>query len=488
MTRRRAAWPMAPTVHRVGALALAREELRTLPRQTFALGAVAVVLSLFAPLAAVAQDGPSGLQDHLLFLWVIAQLVVAVVLAARVAAARRTRFVESLYTSPLRPGTWLAAQALVGVALAGLVFLAQVPFILVHVAFVGVPDGLLVVFAAALATAAFAVAFGLFCGVIVGDAGPGAAAGLAGGVGFLSFILLILHGIVSTGAPSPMQPVYLRLTALSPLTLAMDAVGIDPFENRPEAPWRAVLGLAAMVVGFGGAAWVAYTRAQGPLGWEPRRARGLIVALVALALLVPVAGASTSYVAAEEDEDWVLSHGEHTRVAFVPRGAPITDEHFTMWAFFSWEALENGRDNELDALVMLMVREGEPVRDVRIQVQGSDAMRVVDGGRATIVNGAPDGRARAGEGFDDADADGPLRPVYRVPVTLRPVEASALRGSPGLVEVNTTFTKGGVQLDSVARMTLPSDVPGAALALFVAGTPLPIAAFAALVTRRIRTR
>lgn len=480
---------MASAFHRVSALTLAREEIRTLPRQTFALGAVAVLLAIFAPLAAGALEGTSAMRDYLMFLWVVAQLVVAIVLAARVAAARRTRFVESLYTTPLQPRSWLAAQALVGAALAGLVLLAQVPFILVHVGFVGVPDQLLAVFAAALGTAAFAVAFGLFCGVVVGDSGPGAAAGLAGGVGFLSFILLLVHGVMAMNPPSPTQAVVLRLTALSPVTLAVDATGIDPFGIAPGQPWRAVAGLAALVLGLGGAAWVAYTRGQGPLGWEPRRARAPVVALVALALLVPVATASVAYVEQPEEGDWVLQHGEHTRVAFVPRGAPITDEHFEMYAFFMWDELEAGRDNERDALVMLMVPEGEAVRDVRIEVKGSDTLLLVDGGRASFPTGAPEGRARAGESFDDdAVATGPLRPVYRVPVVLRPVDPVAIRDSPGLVEVETTFTKGGAKLASHTRMTLDSDVPGGSLALLAAGTPLPLAAFAALVTRRLRTR
>lgn len=481
---------MPPTAHQVSALVLAREEIRALPRNGFALGAVAAVLALLIPIAALgAHEGSSALRDHLVFLWVVAQLAVAVVVAARVASARRTRFVESLYTTPLQARTWLVSQVLVGAFLSGLVLLAQLPFVLVHVALVGAPAYLLPLVLAALGMAAFAVAFGVFCGVIVGESGPGAAAGLAGGVGFLSFILLLVHGMVAMGTPSPLQATGLRLTALSPLALVVDATRTDIFGIAPQEPWRAMLGLAALTGGLFGAAWLAYTRAQSPSGWERSRARGPIAALAVLALAVPLATASVTYVEVEEEPDWVLSNGEHARVTFVPRGAGINDTHFALYAYFMQEPLRHGEDNEVDALVMLLVPEGESVRDVRIEVKGSDELLVVSGGSGSFPSGEPEAHARLGESFDDdAEPAGPLRPVYRVPVALRPVEASAVLGSPGLVEIDTTFVKEGRPLNSHTRMTLQSDMPGASAALATAGAPLPLLALGALVARRMKTR
>ena len=468
---------------------LAREDIRALPRQTFALGAVAFVLALLAPFSGLVLDGPDEFREYLIFTWLMAQLVVAIVLAGRIASARRARFVESLYTTPLAARSWLGAQFLVGAFLAALVVAAQLPFLLVHVALVGVPPMLGPLFLAALGMAAFAVAFGVFCGVVVGESGAGAAAGLAGGVGFVTFVMFLVHGMASGLPPTPTQELVLRLTALSPLALVIDATGTGPFASAPEAPWRALVGLGSLVVGLASAAWVAYTRAQGPLGWEPRRARWGVVALVALALVLPVASASVTYVEVEEEPSFVLAHGDHTRVAFVPRGAEVTDLRFSLAAPFYWDDLLHGQENELDVLVMLLVPEDEQPRQVRIGVSGSPQIQVVSGGVLAVADGAPAGRARAGETFGkDPEPTGPLRPVYRVPVVLRPVEASALQGSPGLVEIDTVYVLGGRTLESQARVTLASDIPGASTALLFAGAPLPLLAIGSLVTRRIRTR
>lgn len=479
----------AASRHRVRALALAREEIRALPRQTFALGAVAFVLAALAPFSGLVLDGPDALREYLIFMWLIGQLVVAIVLAGRIAAARRARFVESLYTTPLEARSWLGAQFLVGAFMAALVIVTQLPFILVHVALVGVPPMLGPLFLAALGMGAFAVAFGAFCGVVVGESGAGAAAGLAGGVGFVTFVMFLVHGMASGLPPTPTQEIVLRLTALSPLALVVDATGTGPFARAPETPWRAVVGLGSIVVGLGAAAWLAYTRAQGPLGWEPRRARVGVVALVALALVLPVASASVTYVEVEEEGSYVLAHGEHTRVSFVPSGTPITDAQFSLAAAFYWEDLVHGQDNELDALVMLLVPADEQPRQVRIGVAGSPQIQVVSGGSLEVADGSPAGRARAGETFGkDTEPTGPLRPVYRVPVVLRPVEASALQGSHGHVEVDTLFVLSGRTLESHARVTLESDIPGASIALLLAGAPLPLVAIGSLVTRRFRTR
>lgn len=472
---------------RVGVLTLAREEIRSLPRPTFALGAVVVVLGLLAPIGAFAYGGEGGVEDTLVFTWLVAELVVAVVVAGRVAAARRSRFVDSLYTTPLDQRTWLAAQAIVGVVLAILVLAAQLPFLLVHVALLGVPATLPALLLGALAMGAFAVALGLFCGVIVGDAGPGAAAGLAGGVAFTTFVLLLFHGMAAAAPPSPAQPWLLRITALSPLALVMGGVGVHVFDVAPAAAWRPFLGLAGIVAGLAGAAWCAYTRAQGPLGWDSRGGRGLVAALVALAVLAPVASAEVTFREEGSDESFALSQGEHTQVAIVARGAPIHDKAFTLSEVYGAPDLPLGQDVEADALVLLMVPAGTLVRGVHIEVEGSATVRIVSGGSATVPDGAPSGHALPGAGWE-ATGQGPARPVYRVPVVLRAVSVEALGESPALVEVHTEFLADGRALASHARIPLDGEVAGAIAMLGLAGLPLPAAALGTLVARKLRTR
>jgi hypothetical protein len=476
-----------PPDSRVTAPTLAWAEIRALPRQSFATAALAVCTTLVAALAAIAIEGPEGMRDLLMFLWVVAELLVAVAVAARVASFRRTRFVESVFTTPVTPRAWFLAQALVGLALAVGVLLVQVPFILVYLAYLGPPPMLAAVFGAAVAVGLFAVCLGLFCGVAVGQAGAGAASGMAAGFGFLSFFTLILHGITAAGPVSDTGAVLLRITSLSPLALAADLFGIDIFGVVPREPWRAGLGLAALTAGLGAAAWFTYERLQGPLGWEPRRGRVLLVAILLVALAVPPAAASLSFDESEDDLDYVFDHGDHTRIAFVPRGTPIQDEQFEPFFNYDLQELQHGEDTPMDVLVMLTVPPESVVRSVSIAVT-SDDLRIVEGGHRSSPDGAPDGRARLGEGSAGDGSQRALRPVFRVPVTFRAVEAKALLGSPAHVEVRTTFTLDGRSQRSDALMTLHSDIPGVSSVLLAAGAPIPIAAASAVVLRRHRTR
>lgn len=474
---------------RVRLWTLVREELRSLPRNLFGLGAVAIVLGIFAPMGAFLYGGEGGLDDTLIFTWLVGVLVVAILVGTRVAAARRSRFVDSLYTTPLEQRTWILAQVAVGAVLALLFLAVQIPFLLVQIAYLGVPDVLPVFLLAAVLMGAFSVALGVFCGVVVGENGPGAAGGLAGGLAFISFVMLIVHGAVQSGPPTTAQAVMLRLTSLSPLVLVMDGAGVNPFGVRAAEAWRPFLGLAVLIVGLFGAAWVAYTRAQGPLGWESRsRApRAAVVALVALALIVPIASAEVDFVEDDDDSGFSLDTGEHTQVALVARGAPIHESSFTLSEVYDSPDLQLGQPIELDALVLLKVTEGTVVRAVHIEVTGSHAVRVVTGGVLTVSDGRPDGRAPPGQGWQTT-SDVPPRPVYRVPVTLEAIQVEALGESPSLVEIHTEFFADGKPLSSKAKITLDAEIPGAKLQLGLAGAVLPIGSAGSFVRRKLRTR
>ena len=473
--------------HRVRVLTLAREEIRALPRNAFALGATGAVLALFAPVAAFLYAEEDGLVLPLVFAWLVAQLVVAIVLAARVAAARRSRFVESLYTTPLRQPTWLLAQAAVGVVLAALVLVAQVPFILVYVLHLGLPPQPMALVTGALLMGAFAVALGLFCGVAVGEAGPGAAAGLAGGIAFASFLGFIFHGVALLEEPA--SAAVVRVTSLSPLTLVTDALGLGFFRVAPADPWRPLVGVVAMTLALAAGAWVAYTRAQSPLGWDSgsRAAKAVVAALAAVALVVPVATAELDFEALPEEPP-VYRPGEHTHLAFVPRGAPVAQQTFSFAGIAGSPGLSLGKDVELDALVLLSARPETTVRDVRIEVVGSDRVRVVAGGTLSV----PDGRSEEGVARRGSDGallpDEPRIPVFRVPVTLRLLSVDTLGESDAPVEARTSFLANGTELRSVATLVLKGQVDGVHWQLGLAGLPVPALALGALVRRSLSTR
>lgn len=472
---------MAHPVPRVRLRSLVREELRALPRNSFALAAVAVVFGVLAVPLSFLYTGDAGHEETLLLAWFVLPLVVSVVVASRVAAARRTRFVDSLYTTPLEQRTWIAAQAIVGAVLALLVLALQVPFLLVLVAWLGVPAGLPILALAALGVATCAVALGLFCGVVVGDASPLAAAGLAGGLSFVSFILFLVHNLLVQEVPTSGRDLWLRVTSVSPIALASDAAGIGIGGKVPLDAWRPAAGLVALTAGLAAAAWLAYTRGQSPLGWERGRGRAALVALVALAVAAPVATAEVAFRDAGNGGSPSYVPGENTWIAFVARGAPIHAGSFSYGSIFDAPALPRGEDVEYDVLVLLLSPQGASVRGVHIQVKGSDVVRVVAGGELRSPAGEPETRL-------PAPNDGEPRLVFRVPVTLRALAVDELGSSPAPVEVHTSFTAEGRTFTSLGRMTLHAEVPGAVAQLLAAGSLLPGAALAGFLLRKRNTR
>jgi hypothetical protein len=465
---------------RVRLRTLVVQELRALPRNTFALGTLAVVLGLLAIPTSFLIAGEGGLDETLVFTWFILPLVVAVIVAARVAGARRTRFVDSLYTTPLTQTTWFAAQAIVGATLALLALAIQVPFLIVFMAWLGVPAFLPAAALAGLGIAAFAVALGLFCGVVVGDSSPLAAAGLAGGLAFASFILFLVHSIVLTEAPSTTRDVLLYFTALSPIALATDASGLGIAGQEPTDAWQPALGVLGLTAGLAAAAWLAYTRSQSPLGWEPGAGgRAAVAVAVLLAVAAPVAAAEVEFV--DHSGDIGYDPGEHTWVAFVKPGSPATESSFTILSILSEPVLPVGRDVAYDVLVMALGPSDAAVKGVRIQVTGNEVLRVVDGGTLVVPTGAA-------ETHVPAPNDGKARPVYRVPVTVRALTVQELGASAVPVAVHTEFNADGKRFVSDAQVYLTGKVAGAAGQLLAAGSVVPAAAAFGFVRRKRETR
>lgn len=482
---------MPPRLPAVRFSTLVLQDLRALPRHVFGMGALAVLLALEAAFGYAAAHGRDGVPIYLFFTWVAAPLLVGVVVAARVAAARRSRFVDSLFTTPLTQRTWLASQLAVGAILVLGVLVASSPFLLVHLGHVPPPPELAPMLVAGFGVGAFAVAMGVFAGVVVGDAGPGAASAIAGGAGLAAFLGFIAEGILGSGDAGAIHPALLRIAHLSPVALALDASGGSVVLGlAPAQGWGAALGLTVMVAGLLAAGWLAYTRQQGPLGWESQRgtgARWALVALVALALVTPVAAASVSYHAAGDHGRFLLEGDEKELVTVAARDAPLTDASLTLLSLFRQEPLAHGEDNARDVLVALRVPVNATVRDLHVRFEGGDAF-VVQGGLDAAAP-EPAGRAHETRGIGfPGEPQGEERNVYRIPVTVRPVQAHALLESRGTLHVRIDYVADGVPRQSDAALTLVSDIPGAAAQVLAAGALLPLACVGGLVARKVRTR
>ena len=478
---------MAPRLPTVRLSTLVVEELRSLLRNVFALAAVAVVLALLALAGAFALGGAGAIDGFLLLMWVVAPLGVSIVLATRVASARRSRFVDSLYTTPLRQPTWLAAQAIVGAVMAAFVLLVTAPFVLVYAAHLGAPPNALGLLLTGVAVGAFAVAFGLFCGVIVGDAGGGAAAGLAGGGAALSFVAFVVQGVLNTGSPEPLALQVIRVMHLSPITLAVEGSGLTLFGVIPSSPTPAALGLIALALGMLAAAWLAFTRHQGPLGWEPRAGSWLVPLLVVASIALPIATANVDYHAIPDDRSIRFNPGDHTKIGFVAQGAPIDNVSFSPFTTLRNRPLWFGQDNAFDMLVMLDVPANASIRDVHVATAGG-ASFIVDGGTLDMVGAAlPEGTATAPAFFDEA-RDATPSPVFRVPVVFHPVKANAILYAHANIAINTTFVADGQPYASNGSIPLTTHVPHASAQLLAAGAPLPLAFATGAIARKLKTR
>lgn len=467
------------------------EDLRAMPRQTFGLGALAVLLTLGGFFAYATAHGEGGLAIYIFLTLITAPLLVAVVMATRIASSRRSRFVDSLYTTPLTQRTWLASQLIVGAVLVLALMAASSPFLLVYLAHLPPTGEMIRLLGSALLAGAFAVALGIFAGVIVGDAGPGAAASIAGGGAIASFLGFFAEAMMVNGEMGALQPNFVRLTHVSPLTLAVDATGGSTLIGvMPDSTWGAALGLAVMIAFFLGAGWIAYTRQQGPLGWESQRGRAgrwAIVVLAVVAILTPVATASVAYHDAGGHGNITLQNDETIRVSVVARGTAIADEAITELSTYRTEPMVFGHANDRDVLVALRVPTSASVSSLRVQVDGGEGYRVVGG--LDVSWPAPAGRAHETRGFGfPGDPVGEERNVYRVPVTITPIQGNALLESRANVLIHVTAVVNGAPTQGDATLTLTSDMPGAGGQVLAASAPIPLACVGGLVARKIRTR
>jgi ABC-type multidrug transport system permease subunit len=114
------------------------EELKGTLRRRFAWLGAAVVLLAVAGLATVGTQD-TWLDGYGIIAYGLVPLAFIPLAAGFIASARANRFVESVFTAPVRRGDWLAARILVLLTLAAGYYLALVPMLLVYAAHVGIP-------------------------------------------------------------------------------------------------------------------------------------------------------------------------------------------------------------------------------------------------------------------------------------------------------------------------------------------------------------
>ncbi|HWH09406.1 MAG TPA: hypothetical protein VNX21_09410 [Candidatus Thermoplasmatota archaeon] len=464
------------------------EEVRALPRVRFALPGAAALAAVLLAMGALVATSLDGVWSFALVAYGILPSALAGVAAAQMASLRATRFGQALYTTPVRSGQVLAARLLVALGLGALYLLATLPFLALAAAHVEVDARVLRALLQGLGVLVFSAAFGTMVGVLLAGRSVAGPALLAGGFVLLSFFAMtfamgMLH------MPADADPLLLRALHASPHLLLSDALGVvaghtGVAARRPGLALGlfAVETLACVAV----AAW-AYTRAQGPEGWEaPRGRRTALAALAVAALLLPVAAADAAYERvpgfSKQARGW-SSEARNGSVLLVPPGAGVP-EFGERHSGTLEHPLLLGRANARDLLVLVHAPHGRALLGVEVTLDPGASLEV-DARRFDLgdVRDAPAGRTEP-----DAWGRGWSGVVLRVPVTLTPRDPLDLTANAYALRVNATYLVDGEAEPRAAQVlaALRGDVAWVRAQMALAGAPAVLLAAGAALARRVR--
>ena len=464
------------------------EEVRALPRVRFALAGAAVLAGVLLALGALVATSLDGAWSFALVAYGILPAALAGFAGAHMASLRATRFGQALYTTPVRSGHVLAARLTVALGLGALYLLATLPFLGLAAAHVEVDARVARALLMGVGVLAFAAAFGTMIGVLL--AGRSAAAPAILGAGFtlasffaMTFAMGMLH------APADADPVLLRALHVSPHLLLSDALGVIAGQSgvAAETPGRALaLFLAETLACVAIAAW-AYTRAQGPEGWEgPRRGRVALAALAVATLLLPVVAADASYERvpgfARQGRGW-SSETQNASLLLVPPGAAAPDFGERHSGTLQHPLLLD-RANARDLLVLVPAEPGRALRDVEVTVEPGPSLQV-DARRFAVGDAPTPPRGRMDP---DAFGGGWQGAVLRVPLVLTPSDPLDLTGNAYALRVNVTYRVEGEAepRSSMVLAALRGDVAWARAQMALAGAPAVLLAAGAALARRVR--
>ena len=250
------------------------EELKAMTRGRFAWVGAAVVLLGLGGLAAVATQD-TWLDGYGIIAYYLAPIAFLPFAAGTIAAPRANRFVESLFTAPVRRNDWLTAKVLVLLTIAVAYYVALIPMMLVYVAHIGMPFllGRLLLWTPGILLVCAAV------GTLVGVTfiGRSVAPPVATGVGIMLLFavltplqeLLVARGYGGTATG--------HLTLMSPLVLLKNGLGFTlaagSLPVTTTSTWISYC--FVVVVAFGLAFWI-FLKAQGveSLGSDPAATLG----------------------------------------------------------------------------------------------------------------------------------------------------------------------------------------------------------------------
>ncbi len=484
------AWPVA-TVY--------VEELKATVRGRFAwLGAAAGLLAVGALATVGTQD--TWLDGYGIIAYGLVPLAFIPLAAGFIASARASRFVESVFTAPVRRRDWLLAKILVLVTLGAGYYLALLPMLIVYAAHVGIPPLLHAFLLWTPGLLVASIAIGSLIGVLF--IGRSLAAPAGAGMG----VLLVYAGFI------PLQELMVsrgsgatrtgHLTLASPAVLLKNGLGFAlAVGNVPATTawtWMSVVLLVGGVVAL--TVWV-FLRAQGVETWEATRAQRWIVAVALIALSV-----LPSFIA---DANYDRPAPRHTRapairglysragstLALVEPGADAPARCCgTILNRGDMMAMPTDRQTRRDLLLLLPVDAARPVTNLHIDLIGENGLQIAAADPGALDQAAPSLATRTyPDESGPADRDGhhiATGWVARVPVTLDPTNPWDIGGDRYPLTVQATYRVADepAARTFTARAAIDAQVGSGLYEMGLASSVLPLCCLGAAITRWRRTR
>jgi hypothetical protein len=356
------------------------EEIKSAVRGRFSWLAAAVILLAVGGLATVGTQD-TWLDGYGIIAYGLVPFAFIPIAAGIIACPRVNRFVECVFTAPVKRSEWLAAKILVVLTLAAAYYIALIPMLLVYARHVGIPPLLhhFLLWTPGLLFAS--VSIGTLIGVLF--VGNSLAAPVGTGVG----ILLIYAGLI------PLQELLVgqgngatrsgHLTLMSPGVLLKNALGFSlvtsTIPTTTAATWASI---ALLIIGpLLLAIWI-FLRAQGVETWESTRPQKWIIGLTIAALvLIPITFADTNYdQPAPKANNAPAIRGVFSRngagVALVSPGAsPPYRCCSTILNRDEWP-MSTDQQTTRDLLVFLPIDSDRPIANLHAQITGENGLNI----------------------------------------------------------------------------------------------------------------
>jgi hypothetical protein len=466
------------------------EELKATMRGRYAWLGAAVVLLAIGGLATVGTQD-TWLDGYGIVAYGLVPLAFIPFAAGAIASPRANRFVESVFTAPVKRRDWLTAKVLVLLTIATAYYLALIPMQLVYAHHVGLPFLLERFLRWTPGIMIASIAVGTLIGVLF--IGRSVAAPTGAGMG----VLLAYVGLV------PLQELMVargngatrsgHIALASPAVLLKNALGFTLAVGRIPATTKLTwISLLVVVIGaFALAVWI-FLRAQGVETWEATRGQRWTITLsIAAIVLLPVILADTNYDSPAPPPNLApalrISGRSSSSLALVPSGGQFPERCCS--ALLNREDAPLGTDERTprDMLLLLPVDAAQTVTDLQVQIAGEDGLEITTGTPRQLE------AHTYGNNLGPAGADGHHIIngwIARVPVTLMPSKPWDIGGNRYPLNVTATYRVGqdSESRKFTARGAIEAEVSSAIYEMGAASSILPLLCFGAAFVRWRRTR